>query len=289
MPIGAVLGAVGAIGGGLIQAGAARRATNAQVAAGNAQIDAQERATAQTRADLEPWRTGGGAAQAALLYNLGLGPRPMTGGVAPTIEEVAGAAAGASAGGAAGATRFRVNGQMFDTREAAQAYANANLTGGTEYGGFTATPGYEFRLKQGTDAIESSAAARGGLYSGAAMRDLNRFGQDYASNEFNNYMSNLFNVSGSGQNAAAMQGTATMQGAANVGNSLGAIGNAQAAGAIGQGNAIAGGINNLAGLWGYQQGLGNNQGGGGNQGGGINGNGAGFNWLFGGRGLGGFV
>lgn len=48
-----------------------------------------------------------------------------------------------------------------------------------------AEPGYQFGLTQGRDILEGSAAARGGLYSGNALRELTRFGGDYATTRFN--------------------------------------------------------------------------------------------------------
>lgn len=48
----------------------------------------------------------------------------------------------------------------------------------------TSTPGYEFRRNQGREGIENSAAARGGLLSGNALRSIEEYGQDYASNEY---------------------------------------------------------------------------------------------------------
>jgi hypothetical protein len=49
---------------------------------------------------------------------------------------------------------------------------------------FEADPGYAFRLAEGQKAIERSAAARGGLFSGRQLKDIERFGQDFASNEY---------------------------------------------------------------------------------------------------------
>lgn len=50
----------------------------------------------------------------------------------------------------------------------------------------TADPGFAFRMAEGTKAIERSAAARGGLLSGATAKSLERFAQDYSSNEYQN-------------------------------------------------------------------------------------------------------
>lgn len=46
------------------------------------------------------------------------------------------------------------------------------------------TPGYEFRRREGERAIENAAAAQGIGRTGGAMKDLLRYGQDYASGEY---------------------------------------------------------------------------------------------------------
>jgi hypothetical protein len=47
----------------------------------------------------------------------------------------------------------------------------------------TADPGFQFRLEQGRKALEGSAAAKGGALSGAALKELEKFGQGLASEE----------------------------------------------------------------------------------------------------------
>ena len=276
----ALMGAIAAIGGALIQGSAAKKAARSQENAANKDIAFQKQTRDLIRRDLGVYRQGGGLAQQALDFELGLGARPMIGGTMPTIETIAGAPAqnsqwgggrnsdtgwnrnssgganlaGFSEGGGAGSpTMYRVNGQTFGSLEDAQAYARANTTGGTEYGGYTKTPGYDFRLQQGQDSLQAGAAARGGLYSGAAMRDLMKFGQDYGSAEYGNYLARLGARADTGMSAAQMSGQASQQAAAGVSNALGNIGNAQAAGAIGQANALTGGLQNIAGLWNYQR------------------------------------
>jgi len=51
---------------------------------------------------------------------------------------------------------------------------------------FQADPGYAFRMSEGMKALERSAAARGGLLSGANLKNTQRFGQDLASQEYQN-------------------------------------------------------------------------------------------------------
>lgn len=47
-------------------------------------------------------------------------------------------------------------------------------------------PGYQFRLGEGTRALEQSAAARGTLRTGGSLKDLINYGQAAASQEYEN-------------------------------------------------------------------------------------------------------
>jgi len=135
---------------------------------------------------------------------------------------------------------------------------------------FTADPGSAFRLKTGLESLERSGAARGMGLSGAALKGITRYGQDYASNEyqnaFNRYQTEraakldpLFKLYTGGQSAAA--GAATQAG--NLGQNLGTtysnlgtnLGNAATnAGAAAAGGYVAGGnaINSTIGSLGNQ-------------------------------------
>lgn len=270
MPIGAVLG----IGSALIGASSASKAAKSQTNAANKDIAFQKETRDQVVAKLDPFYQGGTAANAALLYEMGLGPKPMVGGVAPTITEIPGVAAtqpsaparpgtwqyytsqrGGTGGTAATPAQFKVGDQTFATREEAQAYADANKTGATEYQGFQASPGYQFALDQGNASVNALAGARGGLNSGATLQALQENGIGMANQEYGNWWNRLSGIAGSGQNAAAQQGTAMTNAAGAISNAYGNIGNAKAAGAIGVSNAINGGIQNYLGYQQYQNGL----------------------------------
>lgn len=240
----AVLGLVGAA----VSANAAKKGAAAQTAAANNDIAFQKETRDKIIKLLDPFYQGGVTAQNALLYEMGLGEKPMIGAVAPAITNVTNKQGKV--------TGYTVNGQNFATMEEAQAYANANKTGGTAYQGFTATPGYQFQFDQGTAAVNALAGARGGLNSGRTLQDLTTFGQGLANQEYGNYLARLSGVAGSGQNAAAGQGTAMTNAASGVSNALSNVGNAQAAGASGVANAWTGAINNGLSLWQYQKGLG---------------------------------
>ena len=141
-------------------------------------------------------------------------------------------------------------------------YFNQTYTGQDIYD----DPSYQFRLQQGQDAIQSSAAAKGGLLTGATLKALQNYGQDAASQEYSNaynrfnadqtnQYNRLSNLVGLGQNAAAQQGNAGMQTAQAVANNTMAGANARAAGQITQGNIKAGNMQQLLGLAGTVGGL----------------------------------
>lgn len=106
---------------------------------------------------------------------------------------------------------------------------------------FQVDPGYMFRLQQGQQALDRSAASRGMLLSGAQIKASNDYNQGMASqeyqnayNRYNSDQSNLFNrlaaMSGIGQTSANTLANVGMNTANQVGqNQLGA-GNAAAAG-----------------------------------------------------------
>lgn len=51
---------------------------------------------------------------------------------------------------------------------------------------YQADPGYGFRMSEGMKALDRSAASRGNLLSGSTLKGAERFGQDMASQEYNN-------------------------------------------------------------------------------------------------------
>jgi hypothetical protein len=94
-------------------------------------------------------------------------------------------------------------------------------------------------MGQGTQALERSAAARGRLFSGATGRALQEYGQNFASQEFENDFNRLGALSGAGTNAQNMTINAGQNYANQAGNALQNAGNARASGYLAQGNAQA--------------------------------------------------
>jgi len=98
-------------------------------------------------------------------------------------------------------------------------------TGATEQN----DPGYQFRLQQGQQALDNSAAAKGSLLSGNTLEAQQQYGQNYASNEYNNVYNRAFGqyqqnynqlagLAGTGQTAATNLGQQGQQAAQNMGN-----------------------------------------------------------------------
>ncbi len=125
---------------------------------------------------------------------------------------------------------------------------------------FEADPGYGFRMSEGMKALERSAAARGGLLSGATLKGITRFGQDTASaeylNAFNRYQTNRANqlnplqsLMGAGQTSANTLSGAMGQAGQRMSNAMLAGGAARASGYTGMANAVTSGLSTGANLY----------------------------------------
>jgi hypothetical protein len=122
-----------------------------------------------------------------------------------------------------------------------------------DYNAMTADPGYGFRLSEGQKALERSAAARGGLISGSALKAATRYGQDMGSQEytnaFNRYQTErnaqlnpLQSLAGMGQTTATNLGSMGAANAANMGNYATSGAAVNAAGRMGQTQALTSGL-----------------------------------------------
>ena len=118
-------------------------------------------------------------------------------------------------------------------------------------------PGYGFRLSEGMKALDRTAAARGGMMSGAALKAAGRFGQDMASQEYMNAFNRaqalknerigaLGGLYGAGQMATNQVTSAAGQYGVNAGNMLMESGRARASGYIGSANAITNALGQAA-------------------------------------------
>ena len=128
-------------------------------------------------------------------------------------------------------------------------------------------PGYGFRLGEGIKGLNATAAARGGLISGNALRAATQYGQEMGSQEYQNaynrYQTNRSNqlnplqsLMGAGQTATNTMGQAGQNYANQAGEAYMGAGNARASGYVGSANAWSnalGGANNALNQYGAQQ------------------------------------
>lgn len=82
--------------------------------------------------------------------------------------------------------------------------------------GFQSSPGYQFALTQGENALNANNAATGQTLSGNAQEALNNYAQGTASQQYNNYVNQLQNLASGGLSAAGGSGTAGLTGAGAV-------------------------------------------------------------------------
>ena len=96
----------------------------------------------------------------------------------------------------------------------------------------TSTPGYQFNLGQGLQAMQAQQAAQGRLVSGGGLLQAQQFGQNYAQSNLQQQQALLAQLSGATQSPAT---GATAQAGLTAGQLGGTLGGAQAiAGGLGQ-------------------------------------------------------
>jgi hypothetical protein len=216
----------GSIIGGVVSSGAARSAANTQADATQAAQDAQERMYERQVQLNEPFRLAGVASQNRLMELLGIRSPTTPAGGTPS--------------------EFVTNPNSPDFGKYARDFGAAD---------FQTDPGYAFRLSEGMKALDRTAAARGGLLSGATLKGAERFNQGLASDEYqrayeryNTNRANQLNplmgyASGPGLSATSASSNAAQQFGAQTGQNLQDIGTARASGYLGSANALSGALN----------------------------------------------
>jgi hypothetical protein len=211
------IGAVGAIGSGVIAGSAAKKAAKAQTDASKADIASREKIFGQQVALQEPFRQGSMSAQNRLMTLLGLEVPDMGTGQSSGGNAMMGQTINLPGGGSY--TIPGTSGQQTTAGTVPGLRVDPNSADFGKYArdfgmqDFTADPGYQFRMDEGMKALERSAAARGGLLSGSMLKGIQRYGQDLGSQEyqsaFNRYQVNRSNqlnplqsLMGAGQSSA---------------------------------------------------------------------------------------
>ena len=209
--------------GGAISANAAQNAADQQAQAAQNAQNLQTNMYNQTVNREAPFVQGGQAAQGQLDYLLGIGT-PGQGNTAAS-----------SPAGGYGSLNAPFTAQTF------QQYA----------------PAYQFQLQQGQQGVLNGDSSSVGAGSGAALKDLTSFNQNFANTSFNNafnqyqtqqgnIFSRLAGIAQQGQAAASNSATGGSNYGASIGQSATNVGTALAGGTVGSANAITGALNGAA-------------------------------------------
>jgi hypothetical protein len=291
--IAGVIAAGAALGSAAISSSAAKGAAKTQAASARDATELQGVMYDQNRSDLGPYRQTGELALDRLTTLLGLGSglsydpyATQRNDLKTQIDKLkaeesssTGRQAGLLGGAFSGISNV-LRSKQIATLEAklsslpAAPSTNAEGFGSLmqPYSSFTPPnmiddPGYQFRLSEGQKGVERSAAAKTGTLSGAATKDMARFTQDYASNEYGNTynrglntwnanqsnyytgQANQFNrlqtLAGMGENAAGQTANLGSTMANQVGQNIIGAGNATAAGQVGSANAWGSAISGI--------------------------------------------
>jgi hypothetical protein len=210
----AILGAaaIGAAGSALSSKSnskAINNATAAQQTATNAQIAAQQQARAENSAALAPYMARGNAAGETINAALGLGgtvapaqPAALTydGGFMPPYALNPGGYGyqGEPVNGANGAYVQQTGPAQAPQGGQTPAQAAANA-----YELFKQSTGYQTRFSEGNRSLAANYFGGGVGQSGAAIKAALKYGQNFASNEFGNWLGALGNQQGVGFSAAS--------------------------------------------------------------------------------------
>lgn len=226
-----------AVVGGVIAAGGAESAASTQAGAAENAQNISESQYQQTSALEAPYVQSGYGALSQLNYLEGTGTPGTPGGAGAP-----GTASSSTAGG------YGSLNQPF-TASYMQQYS----------------PAYQFQLQQGQQGVLNQDASAQGAESGAALKDLMSYNQNYANTAYNNAFSQyqtqqnntysrLSGIAGLGQASAGQQAAAGTALAGQAAQSATNVGTAQAAGTVGAANALSGGLQSGAILGAYLSG-----------------------------------
>lgn len=259
--IAAGVAAAGTVAGGVIASKGTKSAAKTQQEGTNAGIAAQERAYNQSAAALAPWQQSGLNANALLMDAYGMGqpaqqqlpaqqPNAMQAYGGMMYEGQDGPMGGRSPfetmGGdipqgfgmqGTASTPSGVGGSVMQATQAPQARSAFDT--------FKNSLGYNWQLGQGLDAVNSGYAGAGTLQSGAAMKGINDYAQNFAQGAYQSWLGGVGDLANRGFGAASAQAGVSQKLGNNSAALLAANGNNQANIGIARANALGGTINGL--------------------------------------------
>jgi hypothetical protein len=245
----------GSLAGAAVSLYGAKKGADAAKSAGNASAAASEAGNKviwdmfqQSRQDQMPAIQAGNAARNEYMQMMGLSPVSAGAGMDPGQAYLQ-----ANPDVAANAffaqnpqEHYRRYGQTEGRAWGAPAQQGAGYNAQQITDKLRSAPGYGFAFSEGQRGVESSAAARGGLFSGAAAKALTKYGQGMADQQYGTHLNRLGSLAGLGQTATTQVGNWGQGAASNVATGLQNAGAARASGIAGAGQAWQQGIGDAA-------------------------------------------
>lgn len=253
--------ALGIAGGAVASGVLANKAAGKQAAAAGQAASMAGDQYQQSRVDLAPYRTTGSLANLRLQTLLGLSPQngPDWEAYLRANPDVA-ASPDYASDPALHYQRFgKEEGRALPTLDASNASSDyGSLTKAFTGADLANEPGYAFAQAEGEKALNRAASAAGRYDSGATLKALTRYGNDYATTKFDDANSRdlanrnftlgaLTGQQSTGANAAGLTANLGAGAASAAGNYLTQGADASAAGLIGAGNALTGGVGSYLG------------------------------------------
>jgi len=149
-------------------------------------------------------------------------------------------------------TNLQSNGYKWQDPAATSATGQSQTPGVQGSGSLTrffASPDYQFRLTEGQRNLGNSWAAKGGAFSGNALKALNEYNSNLAAGEYGNYFNRLTTLAGLGSAATNNVANAANNNTNALMQTTQAAGDARASGVLGAANSISGALNSGLNNW----------------------------------------
>ena len=248
--LGALIGAIGSIGGAILGGGAQKSAANAQTQANAAAEAGLQRRFEQVQQLLAPYVQGGNTALQSLISLSGAGGTGFS--PAAYLAQNPDVAAEAQRLVSTGEIQTPEQYAQMHYQQFGQAEGRAAPTGFDAQQQFVSqiegSPVFQGLVRQGEQGILQNASATGGLRGGNVQGALAQFRPAMLNQQIQQQLANFSGIASLGQNAAAGVGNAGLQTGQNIAGLMQDSGQARAYGALGQGQALAGGLSALGGL-----------------------------------------
>ena len=213
MGVGQIVGAAIGIGSEILKAGKGKKARKHAEKMLDKQLDFAKGIYDQQRRDAKPWMDAGVTALDRLMILSGLPPRG--GGRGLTMDPRMQGGRTITLPGSLGGGTYTI------PSPGRRVPRGGPTTQPSIREMIMQDPSYQWRLQQGMEGLEGSAAARGGLFSGGLARKLTRYGQDYASTEYNNAWNRIASIAQIGQTGTSLANASNPSMIANAGSAYG--------------------------------------------------------------------